>query len=257
MQVYKTPLREYKFLLEDFLKLKDHKILTNRNLEIDDLLMILEEGSKLCEETLLPLNVKGDSEGCIYDNGKVIAPKGFKEAYKIFSENGWQGIKVKEKFGGQDLPYIMNMFLDEMVSSTNMSFGLYPGLTANAIDAIEKNASEELKQIYLPHLTSGKWTGTMNLTEPQCGTDLGLSKTMAKPNDDGSYNITGTKIFITCGEHDLSENVIHLVLARTPNAPEGIKGISLFLVPKIIPTNDGTLNIANNVKCGSIEKKWE
>ena len=153
MQVYKTPLREYKFLLEDFLNLKDHSILTNRNLEIDDLLMILEEGSKMCEETLLPLNVTGDSEGCIYDNGKVIAPKGFKEAYKIFSENGWQGIKVKEKFGGQDLPYIMNMFLDEMVSSTNMSFGLYPGLTANAIDAIEKNASEELKQIYLPHLT--------------------------------------------------------------------------------------------------------
>jgi len=255
MQVYKTPLREYKFLLEDFLNLKDHSILTNRNLEIDDLLMILEEGSKMCEETLLPLNVTGDSEGCTFDNGKVIAPKGFKDAYKIFSENGWQGIKVKEKFGGQDLPYIMNMFLDEMVSSTNMSFGLYPGLTANAIDAIEKNASEELKQLYLPHLTSGKWTGTMNLTEPQCGTDLGLSKTMAKPNDDGSYNITGTKIFITCGEHDLSENVVHLVLARTPNAPDGIKGISLFLVPKIIPENDGTLNIANNVKCGSIEKK--
>ena len=255
MQVYKTPLREYKFLLEDFLNLKDHNILTNRNLEIDDLLMILEEGSKMCEETLLPLNVTGDSEGCTFDNGKVIAPKGFKEAYKIFSENGWQGIKVKEKFGGQDLPYIMNMFLDEMVSSTNMSFGLYPGLTANAIDAIEKNATEDLKQIYLPHLTSGKWTGTMNLTEPQCGTDLGLSKTMAKPNDDGSYNVTGTKIFITCGEHDLSENVIHLVLARTPNAPDGIKGISLFLVPKIIPTKDGSLKIANNVKCGSIEKK--
>ena len=255
MQVYKTPLREYKFLLEDFLNLKDHKILTNRSLEIDDLLMILEEGSKMCEETLLPLNITGDAEGCTFDKGKVIAPKGFKEAYKIFAENGWQGIKVNEKFGGQDLPYIMNMFLDEMVSSTNMSFGLYPGLTANAIDAIEKNASEELKQLYLPHLTSGKWTGTMNLTEPQCGTDLGLSKTMAKPNDDGSYNITGTKIFITCGEHDLSENVVHLVLARTPNAPDGIKGISLFLVPKIIPENDGTLNIVNNVKCGSIEKK--
>ncbi len=255
MQVYKTPLREYKFLLEDFLNLKEDKILTNRSLEIDDLLMILEEGSKMCEETLLPLNITGDSEGCTFSNGTVITPKGFKEAYKTFSENGWQGVKVKEKYGGQDLPYIMNMFLDEMISSTNMSFGLYPGLTANAIDAIEKNASEELKQIYLPHLTSGKWTGTMNLTEPQCGTDLGLSKTMAKQNNDGSYSITGTKIFITCGEHDLSENVIHLVLARTPNAPEGIKGISLFLVPKIIPEKDGTLKIANNVKCGSIEKK--
>ena len=255
MQVYKTPIREYKFLLEDFLKLNNNKILTDRSLEIDDLLMILEEASKMCEETLLPLNTVGDNEGCIFDNGKVIAPKGFKEAYKVFSENGWQGIKVKEKYGGQNLPYIMNMFLDEMVSSTNMSFGLYPGLTANAIDAIEKSATDELKQIYLPHLTSGKWTGTMNLTEPQCGTDLGLSKTMATPNDDGSYNITGTKIFITCGEHDLSENVIHLVLARTPNAPAGIKGISLFLVPKILPRKDGTLDKENNVKCGSIEKK--
>ena len=255
MQVYKTPIREYKFLLEDFLKLNNNKILTDRSLEIDDLLMILEEASKMCEETLLPLNTVGDNEGCIFDNGKVIAPKGFKEAYKVFSENGWQGIKVKEKYGGQNLPYIMNMFLDEMVSSTNMSFGLYPGLTANAIDAIEKSATDELKQIYLPHLTSGKWTGTMNLTEPQCGTDLGLSKTMATPKDDGSYNITGTKIFITCGEHDLSENVIHLVLARTPNAPEGIKGISLFLVPKILPRKDGTLDKENNVKCGSIEKK--
>ena len=255
MQVYKTPLREYKFLLEDFLKLNNNKVLTDRSLEIDDLLMILEEASKMCEETLLPLNAIGDNEGCVFEDGKVIAPKGFKEAYKVFSENGWQGIKVKEKYGGQELPYIMNMFLDEMVSSTNMSFGLYPGLTANAIDAIEKSATDELKQIYLPHLTSGKWTGTMNLTEPQCGTDLGLSKTMATPNDDGSYNITGTKIFITCGEHDLSENVIHLVLARTPNAPEGIKGISLFLVPKILPRKDGTLDKENNVKCGSIEKK--
>jgi len=237
------------------LKLKNNKILTNRGLDVDDLLMILQEASKMCEETLLPLNATGDNEGCIFDNGKVIAPKGFKEAYKVFSENGWQGIKVKEKYGGQDLPYIINMFLDEMVSSTNMSFGLYPGLTVNAIDVIEKSATDELKQLYLPHLTSGRWTGTMNLTEPQCGTDLGLSKTMATPNDDGTYKITGTKIFITCGDHDLSENVVHLVLARTPNAPEGIKGISLFLVPKIIPNKDGSLEKENNVKCGSIEKK--
>jgi len=255
MQVYKTPIREYRFLLEDFLDLNNNKVLTNRSLEIDDLLMIIEEASKMCEETLLPLNTIGDNEGCVFQDGKVIAPKGFKEAYKVFSQNGWQGIKVKEKYGGQELPYIINMFLDEMVSSSNMSFGLYPGLTANAIDAIEKSATDELKALYLPHLTSGKWTGTMNLTEPQCGTDLGLSKTMATPNDDGSYKITGTKIFITCGEHDLSENIVHLVLARTPNAPEGIKGISLFLVPKILPKQDGTLNKKNNVKCGSIEKK--
>ena len=255
MQVYKTPIREYRFLLEDFLDLNTSKVLKDRSLEIDDLLMIIEEASKMCEETLLPLNASGDNDGCAFQDGKVIAPKGFKEAYKVFSENGWQGIKVKEKYGGQELPYIMNMFLDEMVSSANMSFGLYPGLTANAIDAIEKSATDELKDLYLPQLTSGKWTGTMNLTEPQCGTDLGLSKTMATPNDDGSYKITGTKIFITCGEHDLSENIVHLVLARTPNAPEGIKGISLFLVPKILPNPDGTLDKKNNVTCGSIEKK--
>ena len=189
------------------------------------------------------------------NNGIVTTPKGFKEAYKSFGENGWQGIKVDEKYGGQNLPYFMNMILDEMVSSSNMSFGLYPGLTSSAIDAIEKSASEDLKNLYLPKLTSGEWTGTMNLTEPQCGTDLGLSKTMAIPDEDNSYKISGTKIFITCGEHDLSNNIIHLVLARTPNAPKGIKGISLFLVPKIIPNEDGSLTKNNNLECGSIEKK--
>ena len=255
MQIYKTPLREFKFLLDDYLALKDSQVLKNQELETSDLMLILEEAAKLCEETLLPLNQSGDSEGCKFDNGVVTAPKGFKEAYKIFSENGWQGLKVKEDFGGQNLPYIMNMLLDEMISSTNMAFGLYPGLTANAIDAIEKSASEDLKMAYLPNLTSGKWTGTMNLTEPQCGTDIGLSKTMATPNEDGSYNLTGTKIFITCGEHDLSENIIHLVLARTPNAPPGIKGISLFLVPKFLPNENGDYNLRNKLECGSIEKK--
>ena len=255
MQIYKTPLREFKFLIEDFLNLKESQTLKKLDLETSDLMLIIEEAAKLCEETLLPLNQSGDSEGCSFNNGVVTAPKGFKEAYKTFSENGWQGLKVKEEFGGQNLPYIMNMILDEMISSTNMSFGLYPGLTANAIDAIEKSANEDLKNTYLPNLTSGKWTGTMNLTEPQCGTDLGLSKTMATPLDDGSYSITGTKIFITCGEHDLSDNIIHLVLARTPNAPPGIKGISLFLVPKFLPNESGDFVNRNKVECGSIEKK--
>ena len=255
MQIYKTPLREFKFLIEDFLNLKESETLKKLDLETSDLMLIIEEAAKLCEETLLPLNQSGDSEGCSFNNGVVTAPKGFKEAYKTFSENGWQGLKVKEEFGGQNLPYIMNMILDEMISSTNMSFGLYPGLTANAIDAIEKSANEDLKNTYLPNLTSGKWTGTMNLTEPQCGTDLGLSKTMATPLDDGSYSITGTKIFITCGEHDLSDNIIHLVLARTPNAPPGIKGISLFLVPKFLPNESGDFVDRNKVECGSIEKK--
>ena len=256
MQIYKAPLNDIKFLLNNFLDLSNHQyILSNSDLEISDLEMVIDEAAKICEETLLPLNQSGDLEGCSFDKGKVTTPKGFKEAYKNFIENGWQGIKVNKNYGGQNLPYFMNMIVDEMVSSSNMSFGLYPGLTSRAIDAIEKSGSEELKDLYLPKLTSGEWTGTMNLTEPQCGTDLGLSKTMAIPQDDSSYKITGTKIFITCGEHDLSKNIVHLVLARTPNAPEGIKGISLFLVPKILPNKDGSLGQDNSLECGSIEKK--
>ena len=256
MQIYKAPLNDIKFLLNNFLDLSNHQyILSNSDLEISDLEMVIDEAAKICEETLLPLNQSGDLEGCSFDKGKVTTPKGFKEAYKNFIENGWQGIKVNKNYGGQNLPYFMNMIVDEMVSSSNMSFGLYPGLTSRAIDAIEKSGSEELKDLYLPKLTSGEWTGTMNLTESQCGTDLGLTKTMAIPQDDSSYKITGTKIFITCGEHDLSKNIVHLVLARTPNAPEGIKGISLFLVPKILPNRDGSLGQDNSLQCGSIEKK--
>jgi alkylation response protein AidB-like acyl-CoA dehydrogenase len=256
MQIYKAPLNDIKFLLNNFLDLSNHQyILSNSDLEISDLEMVIDEAAKICEETLLPLNQSGDLEGCSFDKGKVTTPKGFKEAYKNFIENGWQGIKVNKNYGGQNLPYFMNMIVDEMVSSSNMSFGLYPGLTSRAIDAIEKSGSEELKDLYLPKLTSGEWTGTMNLTEPQCGTDLGLIKTMAIPQDDSSYKITGTKIFITCGEHDLSKNIVHLVLTRTPNAPEGIKGISLFLVPKILPNKDGSLGQDNSLQCGSIEKK--
>ena len=199
MQVYKAPLRDYRFIIKDFLRSSSHNsIFKNSELNEEDLDMILEEASKLCENTLLPLNQSGDEEGCSIENGKVKTPKGFKEAYKSFVENGWQGMTVNKKYGGQELPYFVNMFLDEMISSSNMSFGLYAGLTSNAIDAIEKSASDELKNLYLPKLSTGEWSGTMNLTEPQCGTDLGLSKTMAKPNDDGSYSITGTKIFITC-----------------------------------------------------------
>ena len=256
MQIYKAPLNDIKFLINDFLKLsKEDPIIAKKDLEINDLELVIEEAAKICEETLLPLNQVGDQEGCKFDKGNVYTPPGFKEAYKIFTENGWQGIKVSEDYGGQNLPYFMNMILDEMISSSNMSFGLYPGLTSNAIDAIEKSATQDLKNLYLPKLTSGEWSGTMNLTEPQCGTDLGLCKTMAVPQEDGTYKISGTKIFITCGEHDLSKNIIHLVLARTPNAPEGIKGISLFLVPKYSLDKDGNIGSKNNLECGSIEKK--
>ena len=256
MQIYKPPLNDIKFLLRDFLDLSNNRyILSNSDLEVSELEMVIDEAAKICEETLLPLNQSGDLEGCIFNKGKVTTPKGFKEAYKNFSKNGWQGITVDEKYGGQNLPYFINMIVDEMVSSSNMSFGLYPGLTTNAIEAIEKSASEELKDLYIPKLASGEWTGTMNLTEPHCGTDLSLIKTMAVPQNDDTYKLTGTKIFITCGEHDLSKNIIHLVLARTPNAPEGIKGISLFLVPKILPEDKDTLGDNNSLKCGSIEKK--
>ena len=180
MQVYKAPLNDYSFLIKDFLNLSStHSILKHSDCNTEDLEMILKEAAKLCENTLLPLNQSGDEEGCILKDGMVVTPKGFKEAYKSFVENGWQGITVNKKYGGQDLPYFINVFLDEMISSSNMSFGLYPGLTSNAIDAIEKSASEKIKNLYLPKLTTGEWSGTMNLTEPHCGTDLGLSKTMA------------------------------------------------------------------------------
>ena len=256
MQVYKAPLKDYKFLIKDFLNSGSTDLLfKNSGIDHSDLEMILDEAAKLCEEILLPINQSADTEGCTFNKGKVTTPKGFKEAYKYFVANGWQGITVDKKYGGQNLPYFMNIFLDEMISSSNMSFSLYPVLTSNAIEAIEKSASDEIKKLYLPKLSTGEWTGTMNLTEPHCGTDLGLSKTKAQPQEDGSYKITGTKIFITCGEHDMSENIIHLVLAKTPNSPEGIKGISLFVVPKIIPNADGTLGEHNLLECGSIEKK--
>ena len=185
------------FIIKDFLNSSSTDLVfENSDIDQNDLDMILDEAAKLCEEVLLPINQSADAEGCIFKKGKVSTPKGFKEAYKNFVENGWQGITVEKKYGGQNLPYFMNMFLDEMISSSNMSFGLYPGLTSNAIDAIKKSASEEIKNLYLPKLSTGVWSGTMNLTEPHCGTDLGLSKTIAHPQDDGSYNITGTKIFI-------------------------------------------------------------
>ncbi len=256
MQTYKAPLNDMKFILEDFLNSgTSNFLLKESELEIEDFNFILEEASKFCEEILLPLNQSGDKEGCTFDNGIVTTPQGFKDAYKKFVENGWQSAALDKKYGGQGLPYIFNVFFDEMITSSNMGFGNYPGLTGNAFEAINKSASEELKKLYLPKMATGEWTGTMNLTEPQCGTDLGLSKAMASPQKDGSYKLTGTKIFITGGEQDLSENIIHLVLARTPGAPKGIKGISLFLVPKVIPNRDGLLGERNSLACGSIEDK--
>ncbi len=202
----------------------------------------------------MPLNRSGDEEGCVLENGVVRTPKGFKEAYQQFKEAGWTGVAAAPEFGGQGLPTVLKVALDEMVCSANLSFGTYPGLSAGAYKAIEHHADDALKALYLPKLADGSWSGTMCLTEPQCGTDLGLIRTRAEPNDDGSYAISGTKIFISAGEHDLTENIVHLVLARLPDAPKGIKGISLFLVPKFLPKS-GTPGPRNGVMCGGIEHK--
>jgi alkylation response protein AidB-like acyl-CoA dehydrogenase len=214
---------------------------------------VLEEGAKLAENVLFPLNRSGDEEGCTYENGVVRTPRGFKEAYDQFAQGGWIGLAADPAFGGQGLPAVVKVAVDEMVCSANLSFGTYPGLSGGAYQAIEHHAGAALKALYLPRLVDGSWSGTMCLTEPQCGTDLGLIRTRAEPRD-GSYRITGTKIFISAGEHDLTENIVHLVLARLPDAPSGIKGISLFLVPKVLP-RDGGLGARNGVRCGGLEHK--
>jgi alkylation response protein AidB-like acyl-CoA dehydrogenase len=217
---------------------------------------ILEEAAKFTEEVLTPLNRSGDEEGCMrHEDGSVTTPKGFKEAYKGLVEGGWVGISVPTEYGGQGLPATMTMIVNEMLAASNMAFAMYPGLTQGAIAALLRHGSPEQKKTYLPKMTTGEWTGTMNLTEPHCGTDLGLLRSKAIPQADGSYQITGTKIFISAGEHDLSENIIHLVLARIEGAPEGTKGISLFIVPKFLVNADGSVGARNGVMCGSIEHK--
>jgi alkylation response protein AidB-like acyl-CoA dehydrogenase len=256
MPSYKAPLDDIRFLLNEVIgagelvQLPGYAEATPETFEA-----ILTEAAKICEEVLFPLNQSGDEEGCHFENGAVTTPKGFKEAYKTFRESGWTGLSCKTEYGGQGLPLLLNFVIDEIVCSANLSFGMYPGLSHGAWNAIDKHGNDELKKRYLPKLTDGTWTGTMCLTEPQCGTDLGLIRTKADPQPGGSYRITGTKIFISAGEHDLAENIIHLVLARMPDAPAGIRGISLFLVPKFVPKEDGSLGARNGAVCGSIEHK--
>ncbi len=256
MATYKAPLRDMQFVMYDLLQVDRIPDMRGWESAAPDLVTaVLAEAGKLCEEVLFPLNRSGDEEGCVYENGVVRTPKGFKEAYKAFTEGGWTSIAAQEKYGGQELPHFVSTAVEEMICSANMSFGMYPGLSAGAYRAIAMHASDELKDRYLPKLTSGEWSGTMCLTEPQCGTDLGLIRTKAVPQGDGTYKITGTKIFISAGEHDLTDNIIHLVLARLPDAPKGTKGISLFLVPKFLPKADGTPGMRNGVMCGAIEHK--
>lgn len=255
MPVYRAPLDQIRFVLHDVLgaeSLKDLPGYEEVSAELID--QILEEGAKICQDVLFPLNQSGDEEGCQFENGVVRTPQGFKEAYKIFSEGGWCGLSADPQYGGMGMPVTLNFALQEMICSANMSFGMYPGLSEGAYNALYQHGTDEQKQTYLPKLVTGEWSGTMCLTEPQCGTDLGLIKTRAVPNDDGSFAITGTKIFISAGEHDLTDNIIHLVLAKLPDAPDGTRGISLFVVPKFMPQGDG-VGARNNVACGSIEHK--
>jgi len=255
MPVYTPPMDDIRFVMHELLEagtLGDLPGYEDFSLELAD--QILEEGGKICEEVLFPLNQSGDQEGCAYDDGEVTTPKGFKDAYGTFAEGGWCGLSGDPAYGGMGMPVLANTIMQEMICSANMSFGMYPGLSQGAYEALHHFGSDRQKEIYLPKLIEGVWSGTMNLTEPHCGTDLGLIKTKAD-NDGENYKITGTKIFISAGEHDMTENIVHLVLARLPGAPEGVKGISLFVVPKYLVNEDGSIGARNGVKCGSIEHK--
>jgi alkylation response protein AidB-like acyl-CoA dehydrogenase len=257
MPSYKAPVDDALFLLNDVFHLERYGNLPGfADASSDTVEAILREAAKLSEEVLTPLNRVGDKEGCKRDGeGQVTTPTGFKEAYKQIVEGGWIGISVPDTYGGQGLPATLTVAVNEFLCSANMAFAMYPGLTQGAIAALLVHASEELKAKYLPKMVEGAWTGTMNLTEAHCGTDLGLLRSKAVKQPDGSYKISGSKIFISAGEHDLSENIMHLVLARIEGAPAGTKGISLFLVPKILVNDDGSLGSRNGVTCGSIEEK--
>lgn len=256
MPIYKAPLEDVRFVLDEIVGLDKLSALPGYEDATPELVgQVLEEGAKLCEEVLFPLNQSGDGEGCHFENGVVRTPQGFKEAYTTYIEAGWQGLACDPAYGGQGLPKLVNIMMEEFICSANLSFGMYPGLSLGAYNALATYGSDELKARFLPRLVDGTWSGTMCLTEPHSGTDLGIIRTKAVPDEDGSYKITGTKIFISAGEHDLTENILHLVLARLPDAPAGTRGISLFLVPKFLPKEDGTPGPRNGVACGSIEHK--
>ncbi len=256
MPKYDAPVNDYKFLMHDVFDIQQFSNLDAFKEATPDLIdAILEEAAKLTENVFQPINQSGGEEGCVLENGVVTTPKGFKEAYEQFREGGWQSLTGDPEYGGQGLPMTVGIALNEMMVSSNWGLAMYPGLTKGASETIHTWGTDEQKQKYLPKMISGEWSGTMNLTEPHCGTDLGLLRTKAEPNSDGSYSITGTKIFISAGDHDLTENIIHLVLARIAGAPEGTDGISLFIVPKININDDGTLANRNGVSCGSLEEK--
>lgn len=257
MPIYAAPLRDMRFVAHEVFNAAETLTALPgfEEASVDLIDAVLEECGKLCEGVLAPLNQTGDQEGCQFENGEVTTPRGFKEAYKQFAEGGWCGLTASPDFGGQGLPETLQYLVDEMVGSANLSFGLYPGLTQGTIICLSAHGTDDQKSTYIPKLVSGEWQGTMCLTEPHAGSDLGLLRAKAEPNDDGTYAITGTKIFISAGEHDMADNFVHLVLARLPDAPEGSRGISMFLVPKFLVKDDGSIGDRNAVAAGSMEHK--
>lgn len=254
---YKAPLRDMQFVLHELLDSTSHykSIPEYEEVERDIVDSYIEAAASFAENEIAPLNRSGDEEGCTFDNGKVTTPKGFKEAYKQYCELGFAALAADEEFGGQGMPFSLSTVVNEIMGSANWSFSMYPGLSHGAIQTLEHHGTEEQKSIYLEKMVTGEWSGTMCLTEAHAGSDLGIIRTKAEPNDDGSYSITGQKIFISAGEHDMTDNIVHIVLARLPGAPAGTKGISLFIVPKINVNADGSLAEPNQVTCGSIEHK--
>lgn len=254
---YKAPLRDIRFLTNEVFNYPEHykTLKSGENADPETVDMMLESFADYCSNVLMPLYQSGDAEGCHFDKGVVTTPKGFKEAYDMFVEAGYQAIPFPEEFGGLNMPMSVNLIKSEMMGTANWAFAMYPGLSVGCMNTIMQYGTPEQKATYMPALVEGRWSGTMCLTEPQCGTDLGQVKTKAIPQDDGTYKISGTKIFISAGEHDLTENIVHIVLARLPDAPEGTKGISLFIVPKFLVTENGEIGERNPVNCGSIEHK--
>jgi len=254
MPEYKAPLRDMSFVLNEVLSAEQHyqNLAGCEDATPDMISAIMEEGAKFSERVLSPLSQVGDQQGCTWDEGAVTTPEGFKEAYQQFVEGGWPSLAHEVEYGGQGLPESVGMILTEMMGTANWSWGMYPGLSHGAMNTLSEHGTEAQKETYLTKLVSGEWTGTMCLTEPHCGTDLGLLRTKAEPQSDGSYSVSGTKIFISAGEHDMTDNIVHIVLARLPDAPAGTKGISLFIVPKHLPES---MSEHNGVSCGSLERK--
>ncbi|KPP81887.1 MAG: acyl-CoA dehydrogenase [Rhodobacteraceae bacterium HLUCCO07] len=255
MPSYTAPTKDLQYVLHDVLHVSDSDVPGYAELEPDFTSAVLEEAGKLTSEVIAPLNAVGDTEGCKLENGVVRVPSGFQEAFDQVREGGWPGLDMPEEYGGQNMPYVLGTAVGEMFSAANQAFTMYQGLTHGAASAILAHGSDQQKDTYLPKMVSCQWTGTMNLTEPHCGTDLGLMRTKAEPQDDGTYKLTGQKIFISSGEHEMAENIIHLVLAKIPGGPEGIKGVSLFIVPKFLVKDDGSLGDRNGVTCGKLEEK--